>query len=82
MRACHKREERYVFFPQLSQLAYGVTALLKLSHCSNMIIIEVDTCGYGNNVGGTGWMCIDPTRFIFEFERGSFEKTQNLEFDA
>ena len=39
-----------------------------------MTIIELDTCGYESGVGGTGWMWVDPSRLIFEFERGNFEK--------
>ena len=54
---------------------------LHVTHCSNTTIIEPDTCGYDSGVGGTVWMLIDPSRLIFEFERGNFEKKQNLKHD-
>ena len=37
-------------------------------------------CGHGSGVEGTGLMWVDDCSFIFDFERGIFEKLKFLLF--
>ena len=39
----------------------------------NRLLLDFDTCGCGSSIGGRGLIWVDPSKFIFEFERGKLK---------